>query len=104
MQNQLVQDVEIAQALLESYLQAAKDANPSTLAMLSNPDSTALGIGTAEQIFPEIWRRLDAARKAATASGRDLSRYDALRNQVGRSSEQGITSLSTLSIGYGLNR
>jgi len=60
----VAQDVELAQKALERYLAATSDA-------------------AREQVYPEIWRRLDSALAGARAEGKDTSRIDAVRAKLG---------------------
>lgn len=87
----LVQDVEIAEALLGQYLASLAQ---TTQGLTLRLDQQA-AIGAAEQVYPEVWKRLDSARSTASQSGRDLSYYDALRSYIGHDAQRGITKRTT---------
>ncbi len=67
-----VRSIRIAHTLIERYLVLARMQPPSSAEL-------ELQIGEAQQIYPEIWRHLDVARKALVASGRDVTRFDEYR-------------------------
>ena len=67
-----VRSIRIAHTLIERYLVLARMQPQSSGEM-------ELQIGEARQIYPEIWRHLDVARKALVASGRDVTRFDEYR-------------------------
>lgn len=96
---QIVQEVEIAEALLGHYVASLAQADVSSM-MLSLQRDTRLAneaaIGSADQVYPEIWKRLDAARAIAAPSGRDLAYYDQIRNYVGADAANGIKSVTTV--------
>lgn len=74
----IVQDVEIAEALLEHYvasLGAIDVASPLLTLRYDKRLAHAPPIGSVEQVCLEIARRLQSARSAAAASGRDLTSY-----------------------------
>lgn len=96
----LVQEVEIAEALLEQYLAALGQAD-ETGSLTLRLDQEA-SIGAAAQTYPEIWKRLDSARTLAAGSGRDLSYYDQIRTFVGTDAAHGITSTTTTTSALGL--
>jgi hypothetical protein len=94
---EIVSNVEIAEALLASYLASLAQAAPTiTLHHDTRLDNEA-AIGSADQVYPEIWRRLDAARVAAAATGRDLGFYDHVREHIGSDATFGVTSITTIS-------
>jgi hypothetical protein len=96
--NQVVQEVEIAEALLASFQAAVGQANGAFFSL--NPQvgsEQSAVIGSAEQTYPEVWRRLDAARAIAATSGRDLTYYDQIRAYVGTASEFGLQKVTTIS-------
>jgi precorrin-6B methylase 1 len=67
-----IRSIRIATTLISRYRVLAS----------SQPASSAefeLLIGEAQQIYPEIWRHLDDARKALLADGRDISGFDGYR-------------------------
>jgi hypothetical protein len=81
----IVQDVEVAEALLDSYLAALGHVDAASAVFRGGQarlEQEAV-IGTIEQTYPEIWRRLDAARAAAVQSGRDIPYYDQMRAYAG---------------------
>jgi hypothetical protein len=67
-----VRSIRIAHTLIERYLVLARMQPQSSAAM-------ELQIGEAQQIYPEIWRHLDVARRALVADGRDVTQFDAYR-------------------------
>jgi len=74
--NEIVSNVEMAEAILENVV------SQFTLRIGLGNDvvsEAAAARGAAEQSYPELWHRLDAAREAAKRAGLDVSRYDALR-------------------------
>jgi hypothetical protein len=74
--NEIVSNVEMADAILENVVSQFK-----VRIGLGNDvrSEAAAARGAAEQSYPELWHRLDAAREAAKRAGLDVSRYDALR-------------------------
>jgi hypothetical protein len=88
----IVQNVEIAEAILEQYVAALAAVNGGGLTQRLDQEAQ---IGSAEQAYPEIWSSLDRARHAAAATGRDLSYYDAIRGYVGVDSARGVTDRSS---------
>ena len=74
--NEIVSNVEMAEAILENVISQFK------LRIGFGHDvrsEAAAAHGAAQQSYPELWHRLDAAREGAKRAGLDLSRYDALR-------------------------
>lgn len=83
--NTIVQDVEMAAALLDSYRKALGQVD-SASAMFGSVGNRMEGeavVGSIEQTYTEIWSRLDSARAAAGTTGRDVSRYDQIRPYAG---------------------
>lgn len=66
-----------------------------------DPNSMSLRIGEAQQIYPEIWRHLDDARKAYLARGLDVSGYDQVRQY--EQGVLGVTNMDLVTVGYGRN-
>jgi hypothetical protein len=74
--NEIVSNVEVAEAILENVVSQFK----LRIGLGHDVHSEAAAArGAAEQGYPEIWHRLDAAREGAKRAGLDVSRYDALR-------------------------
>lgn len=74
--NEIVSNVEMAEAILENVVSQFK----FRIGLGHDVRSEAAAArGAAEQSYPELWHRLDAAREAAKRTGHDVSRYDALR-------------------------
>jgi hypothetical protein len=80
----IVQDVEMAAALLDSYRKALGQVDmASAFGTIGHRLEGEAVVGSAEQMYTELWSRLDSARTAAAGSGRDVSRYDQLRPYAG---------------------
>jgi hypothetical protein len=74
--NEIVGNVEMADAILENVVSQFKFRVGLGHDVRSE---AAAARGAAEQSYPEIWHRLDAASEAATRAGLDVSRYATLR-------------------------
>lgn len=79
-----VQSIRVASALLGRFPGLLKQASGTS-------SEVELAIGESNQLYPEIWRHLDEARRAL--DGRDCSTYDALRATV--LAEMGITDIQS---------
>lgn len=74
--NEIVSNVEMAEAILENVVSQFK----LRIGLGNDVRSEAAAArGAAEQGYPELWHRLDAAREAARRAVLDVSRYEALR-------------------------
>jgi hypothetical protein len=96
---QIVQEVEIAEALLGHYVASLSQADVASMMLSLERDqrlANEAAIGSAEQVYPEIWKRLDAARAIAAPSGRDCAYYDQIRSHVGADAANGIKSVTTV--------
>jgi hypothetical protein len=70
--NEIVSNVEMAEAILENVLSQFK----LRIGLGHDVRSEAAAArGAAEQAYPEIWHRLDAARESARRAGLDMSSY-----------------------------
>ena len=67
-----IQSIRIATNLTERFGVVIRTGDLST-------STLELAIGEAEQLYPEIWRHLDQARAALVAEGRDVSAFEAQR-------------------------
>src|SRR5579863_3363864 len=74
--NEIVSNVEMADAILENVVSQFKLRVGLGYDVRSE---AAAARGAAEQSYPELWHRLDAASEAAKLAGLDVSRYAALR-------------------------
>jgi hypothetical protein len=86
-----VRSVRIAVTLCERFVELLK--GPSTVTatkqhgalfgVSGNEEALSLRIGEVQQIYPEIWRHLDDARKVFAARGIDVAAYDQIRATEG---------------------
>lgn len=86
-----VQSIRVAQALLGRFPGLMRQAS-------STQSETELAIGEANQLYPEIWRHMDDARRVLAGRGRDTSTYDAFRAQV--LAELGITDIDVRQVDW----
>jgi hypothetical protein len=74
--NEIVSNVEMAEAILENVISQFK----LRIGLGHDVHSEAAAArGAAEQAYPEVWHRLDAACEAANRAGIDVSRYMTVR-------------------------
>ena len=86
-----VRSVRIAVTLSERFKELLKGPSSVTAVKQSgalfgvsgNEEELSLRIGEVQQIYPEIWRHLDDARKAFADRGIDVSAYDQIRASEG---------------------
>lgn len=86
-----VRSVRVAVTLSERFAELLKGPSTTTARKQSgalfgvsgNDEALSLRIGEVQQIYPEIWRHLDDARKAFAARGIDVSAYDEIRASEG---------------------
>lgn len=95
--NEIVNNVEMAQAILENVVSQFK-----LRIGLGNEvrSEAAAARGAAEQSYPELWHWLDAAREAAKRTGLDVSRYDAVRPMQIKLDEAGIQAAREAITGF----
>jgi hypothetical protein len=70
--DEAVRSLRVASTLITSF-RAIAASNPQSLAELE------LAIGHSQQIYPEIWRHLDAAWRTLGVNGREVAGYNELR-------------------------
>jgi hypothetical protein len=73
--DEAVQSIGVATALIERFNAIASSGS----SVNSASDDLELRIGESQQIYPEIWRHLEDARRVLVANGREVGDIDALR-------------------------
>jgi len=69
-----IRSIRVASTLIDRF-RSIVSTDPSSIADLE------LRIGESQQIYPEIWRHLEDARRVLVACGRDVGRIDELRDR-----------------------
>jgi len=69
-----IRSIRVASTLIDRF-RAIVSTDASSIVDLE------LRIGESQQIYPEIWRHLEDARRVLAANGRDVARIDELRNR-----------------------
>jgi hypothetical protein len=95
--NEIVSNVEMAEAILENVVSQFKFRIGFGYDVRAE---AAAARGAAEQSYPELWNRLDAARDTAKRTGLDVSRYDAVRPMRMKLDDAGVRAAREAITGF----